>query len=475
MVLETYSQGQYFPLAVREARERLQSLEGDFPGASWLPVIFQNPAEVPLTWQQLKNKLPLNSHLSQPHFSPPPAKLTKVLVCSAIATVLLMGLRWLGGLQAWELKAFDYFLQKMPSERADRRILIVGIDEDDINRYGYPLPDRVLARVIDKLQYHQPAAIGLDVFRDRPVPENDFYGHQALAKHFQQDSNLTVVCAGENLQNSVAPPLESPPRKVGFVDLYDDRSLTQGRDDTIRRYLLSRSSNAVAHASRCNSSYSLALQLAAGYLQTQNISITTTGENWQFGTRIFKRLVNRSAGYQTLDARGNQLLIAYRHADTIAQNVTIRDLLNNRGNFNPAWIKNRVVLIGMNAEAITVPDIHDTPRGKISGVSIHAHVVSQILSAVENNRPLFWWLPQWGDTLWVWFWSLTGGLVVWFWRVPLFRSLSISGCVAILTIVCWLGFIQGAWFPFVPSLLAIMVTVICAVVWENFPKNHKNL
>ena len=472
--LSAYSKGQSFPLAVREARERLQSLEGKFPGASWLPVIFQNPAEVPRTWQQLKTKFNFNSHLAPRSFSARPPKLTKVFLTSTIATILLMALRWLGALQVWELKAFDYFLQKIPSEPADRRILIVGTDEEDLSRYGYPLPDWVLAQVIEKLQSHQPAAIGLDIFRDRPVPGNDFYWHQALVKHFEQDSNLVAVCAGDNLQNSVAPPLQSPPQQVSFVDLPDDRSLTKGQDDTIRRYLLSRSPNPVANASRCTSSYSLALQLVARYFQTQNIPVTTSGENWQFGSQIVKRLANRSAGYQTLDARGNQLLIFYRNVTPIAQKVTIRDILDNRGNFDPTWVRNRVVLIGMDDRAITIQDLHDTPRGKISGVSIHAHVVSQILSAVENNRPLFWWLPQWGDTIWVWCWSLTGGIVMWFWRVPLLRSLAVTGSVAILTIVCWLGFIRGAWLPFVPSAFGIILTGSYVVVWENSQHERKN-
>ncbi|NJL78682.1 MAG: CHAT domain-containing protein [Richelia sp. SM2_1_7] len=36
--------------SVREARMKLQGLEKDFPCASWLPVICQNPAEIPLEW-----------------------------------------------------------------------------------------------------------------------------------------------------------------------------------------------------------------------------------------------------------------------------------------------------------------------------------------------------------------------------------------------------------------------------------------
>ncbi|MGL5062800.1 MAG: CHAT domain-containing protein [Microcoleus sp.] len=53
--LTAFASGKSFYLAVREARERLQSLEDRFPCASWLPVICQNPAEVPPTWYSLQH------------------------------------------------------------------------------------------------------------------------------------------------------------------------------------------------------------------------------------------------------------------------------------------------------------------------------------------------------------------------------------------------------------------------------------
>ncbi|MFK8182051.1 MAG: CHAT domain-containing protein [Phormidesmis sp.] len=39
--------------AIKRSRRQLQGLEDNFPGASWLPVLCQNPAEVPLTWAEL--------------------------------------------------------------------------------------------------------------------------------------------------------------------------------------------------------------------------------------------------------------------------------------------------------------------------------------------------------------------------------------------------------------------------------------
>ena len=55
--LTSFAQGASFYLAVRKARERLQSIEREFVGASWLPVIFQNPAEIPPTWDELRDKI----------------------------------------------------------------------------------------------------------------------------------------------------------------------------------------------------------------------------------------------------------------------------------------------------------------------------------------------------------------------------------------------------------------------------------
>ncbi len=50
----SFSEGQSFYLAVKEARERLQGWESLFPCASWLPVICQNLAELPLIWPKLQ-------------------------------------------------------------------------------------------------------------------------------------------------------------------------------------------------------------------------------------------------------------------------------------------------------------------------------------------------------------------------------------------------------------------------------------
>ena len=54
--LTAYSGGKSLYLSVREARERLQGLEHIYPCASWLPVLFQNPAENPPGWNDLRGE-----------------------------------------------------------------------------------------------------------------------------------------------------------------------------------------------------------------------------------------------------------------------------------------------------------------------------------------------------------------------------------------------------------------------------------
>ncbi|NEQ77750.1 MAG: CHAT domain-containing protein [Okeania sp. SIO2C9] len=51
--LQLFSSGKSLYISVRKTREKLQVMEDKFPGASWLPIICQNPAETPPNWRDL--------------------------------------------------------------------------------------------------------------------------------------------------------------------------------------------------------------------------------------------------------------------------------------------------------------------------------------------------------------------------------------------------------------------------------------
>ena len=287
--LRAFSRGKSFYRSVREARERLQGLEGTFCCASWLPVFCQNPVEYPSNWQELRDKT-----TKLPITSPSPPKVRKILLVSLAVTLVTMGFRWLGWLQTWELKAFDSLMVRRPQQTADERLLIIGADEEDLNRYGYPLSDEIMDQLLTQLQSYQPSVIGMDIFRDKPILTSNMPQSSPLSQTLTQSQNIVAICTfGNSLATSVAPPESISPQQVGFVNLYDDRQPTQGQDDMVRRYLLSRSENSLEAMSRCTAPYSFAWQLTYRYLQKQDISVTSQGENWQFGDVLVERLKNR--------------------------------------------------------------------------------------------------------------------------------------------------------------------------------------
>ena len=261
------------------------------------------------------------------------------------------------------------------------------------------------------------------------------------------------------------PPLLTE-QNIGFIDLYGDDAQTNDSDYTVRRYLLSRTANPIAFNSPCSTPYSLSWHLTYHYLQTKGIQVKLQGDNWQFGSLVTQRLDRHSGGYHNLDNRGNQMLIRYRHTPNpqqIAQQVTLRDVLEGRENFDPTWITERVVFIGVTAPSIQ--DYHDTPYGRMRGLYIHAHMVSQILSAVEEGRPLLWWRTETEEGLWVLLWSFTGGTVVVLVSSPWQRGLGLGLVFLVLYGSCWFALTQGGWIPLIPPAIAIFSSAGCVTVW----------
>lgn len=387
-----------------------------------------------------------------------------VFITSIVITLIVAGLRSLGLWQTWELAAYDLLMRTRPIEPEDNRILVIGATEQDLNKYGYPIPDRVIASLLDRVQEYNPRAIGLDIFRDNPISNNDFSGYQALNKHFQNNQKLIPVCT---FDTNIASPPASRKIQLGFVDIFDDSSYNK-RDDTVRRYLLSRSNNNLSET--CPTTYSFAWQLIYLYLENKNIEINTIDNDWQFSSVISKRLQKYSSGYQNLDARGNQILINYRNTRNphkIAPQITLGDILNQQ-ELDSNLIKDRIILIAVTASS--VQDYHDTPYGEMRGVNIHAHVTSQILSAVENKRPLIKWLLLWQDISLIGIYSLISGLVIWHFKTVQNRIIISVILLIILYIFCWIMFVRGFWLPLVPSAISSIITVVSLVVLRERKK-----
>ncbi|MEM8810558.1 MAG: CHASE2 domain-containing protein, partial [Cyanobacteria bacterium P01_G01_bin.38] len=253
--LEAFAAGEPLYLCVRQARERLQGLEHQFPCASWLPVIYQNPSVMPPNWRTLQGQPEAGS---TPKALPPaaPAKSSAQsfsqrrlpgvrsrwmsVVTAVVMTILVLAMRFLGVLQPFELAAYDHLMRSRPAETIDSRLLVVEVTQADLNELGgYPLSDAVLAQTVSTLQAFEPSAIALDMHRYRPRGA----GRQALIDQFQQSSNLFTVCAFDQADQDYGAPAELSDdqliAQVGFSNLLLDSPSDASTGDFVRRQALS--------------------------------------------------------------------------------------------------------------------------------------------------------------------------------------------------------------------------------------------
>lgn len=467
-LLTAFSDGKSFYRAVRQAREKLQGLETQFPCASYLPVICQNPTEMPADWRKLVGTSSIAAPAQIASSNRRSVSLKLAVLTSVAVTGVLMGLRWLGLLQPLELNAFDQLMRLRPVEVADPRILVVEVTQDDTNAYGYPLQDQTLAQLLDKLAQLRPRAIGVDMHRYQPRGE----GRAQLLQQFQQHPNLFTVCWFGSTDKNFAPPPEfteaQRTSQVGFSDLLLDgtsqasSSVSASSDyfgDKVRRQMLSYDPKVATSPPDCSTPYSFSFQLAFRFLYeegVQPLKVNEQGE-WQFGNVAFRKLPARFVGYQNLDGLSSQVMINYRTA-LPGQRVTLQQVLN--GQISRNFVENRVVLVGTTAPIAR--DSFVTPYGELSGIWIHAHMVSQLLSAVLNQRPMIWGLPQsgsvqWGDLLWVWSWAGVGAGLAWHLRLWRWWLLANGIAVFVLYQLCWTILVLGGWLPIVPSVLSLLL------------------
>lgn len=456
--LAAFAGGESLYVAVREGRERLQGLESEYPSATWLPIIYQNPAMMPLLWRELhvnQDSLPVPSLAKVPTKRGVKLRqaLSTVMLASIVMTLLLMGVRYFGLLQSWELMAFDHLLRLRPQEKPDSRILVITVTEEDVqaqssNRRG-SLSDESLDKLLAKLEAYQPRVIGLDIYRDYAVKA----AYPKLAERMRNSDRFVAVCQVSNPQSSkpgIKPPPEVAPAALGFSDIVIDA------DHVVRRHLLALTP---PPSSPCTAPYALNVQLALRYLYTEGIQLQFTPDGaWQLGKLTFKPIEAHTGGYQGVDALGHQILLNYRSFPN-APRITLEQAL--AGQLQADAVKDKIVLIGTTAESFRDYSLtpYASPQGKsqeIAGVFLQAQMVSQLLSAALDGRPLLWTWNLWGEVFWVWGWGITGGLLATYLRKVLDLALGMGVAFLSLYGFCLILLIlYSYWVPFVPAAIAL--------------------
>lgn len=368
------------------------------------------------------------------------------VVPGIVVLAVVIATRGLGWWQGLEWKALDVFLRSRPAEPLDDRIVIVGIEENDIQQVGtYPIPDRHLTELIATLKRYQPRVIGLDIYRDLPINP----GHEEFRRVAE---NLDSLIAIEKLlPPAVVGPEYLPPERIGFVDVVPDG------DGFWRRSLLG--------AATPDGAYHLAftLRMAERYLAQEGLSLENGIRNpvaMRFGTIELAPLTPNAGGYVNADMGGHQVLVNYRSGSDPFRRLTMAQVLN--GQLESDWLRDRIVLIGITAPSVkdfanTAAIISDNP-GLVFGIEFQAHAISQITSAALDNRPLLKVWPQPVEYGWIMLWGAAGLILGRLLPKPLKQVLVVGGGNLVLLgtsfgLLLW----QGWWIPVVPALAVFTI------------------
>ncbi len=441
--LKAFSSGQSLYLSVRHARERLQGLEDQIPCASWLPVIYQNPTAIPPTWQSFPTPKP-----SQPSKLKKRSFVNALFVSFAIAATFA-GTRTFGFLQTSEAQVFDQMMQRRPDEGADPRLVLITIDDEDLkiqpDRKG-SLSDSALVQLLEKLAPQQPRAIGLDIYRDFAIMPN-------LKQRFdqiQRQVNFIAVCKMRDptlpAADTVSPPPEVPISHIGFSDFLEDV------DGILRQQLVWTTPDV---ADPCSTPYAFSTQLAFQYLAMEKILPKFPSEQTM----------------QLKDATFTpQMLLNYRSTARIAAEVPLREIL--QGKINASIVKDRIVIIGVKASGT---DSWQTPYGvggasRMPGMVVQAHMVSQMVNAVLEHRPLLKTLPRLLEIAAIIGIALLSGMIAWRVQSQIYLGIAlIAVFIGLYVLGLWL-LIQGFWLPILHLSLSWLSSGVCVKLLKSV--NH---
>jgi adenylate cyclase len=368
------------------------------------------------------------------------------LLVGHLVFVSVLGLRSAGILQILELSAYDFLLwTRSISSSFDSRITIIWATDEDQRQLGWPLADDKLAQLFQTILAYEPDSIGLDIYRDLPVPLEGGAGYDALADILKKHNNIFAI---RKLVDSKGSRVDPPPAlidtdRVGFNDIPEDAG------GIIRRGLL------YASDMQQNVHELFGLKLVMHYLKRYNIEPQGVPDNPNalgLGKAVLEPLDENFGGYVAQDAGGFQIMLTYPGAPTEFNSLSLNRVLEHQ--FEPEWfrnrIKGRIVLIGVNAQA--TPDFVYTPFGysskveqRLPGVAVHAYIISQLLRmSLDGNKPLYS-LTEFQENLWIWLWSVVSALVcLWarsVWRV----TLSVLGGLLTLVIGSQLAFSYDLW------------------------------
>jgi CHASE2 domain-containing sensor protein len=329
---------------------------------------------------------------------------------------------------------FDRYQRKMPRAVQSQPVTIVAIDEKSLAHLGqWPWPRHRLAALVDAINQHNPAAIGLDIYmpeadqtspaqvahalqRKRPqlaeqlraLPSNDQLLATTLAHtptvlgaagfDFKTYTTSTGMRTWPlQLQGAERLPASAREYPAVLASLAQLQNVAAGQallnvdadDGTVRRMPLVASIGGHPVPSLASEMYRVALGVPGIQVRTSRHGIESVSV----------------ADLQVPTQPNGDVLVHFApKADTLQRYVSALDVL--QGNVNPEAMNGKLVLVGLTGMGLS--DMKRTALGEhVPGLEIQAQIIEAIFENQLLQRP--WWMlfAEIACAL------IVGGLMIW--------------------------------------------------------------
>ncbi len=392
-----------------------------------------------------------------------PREVCGLIILAVFALVLLA--HRAGHLQFLEFRAYDFFLRYTPLLPSGDPVVLVEMNESDIQNptLDYPLTDEKLAALLEKLEVGHPAVIGLDFWRDLPVPRNGSQQAQLEATLIEHTNIIGIYTLG-----GIAPPLTLRPfpERLGFNDNFKTDDSVERTTPKVRRSWL------FVKGESGERFDSFPFRVACTYLKTQGVDtdgIPPEPAPFKFGQGRVKPLTPDDGPYVGANTTDTQILLDFKHPEKFTRYSTSQVL---NGQVRPETLRDKIVLIGINASSVF--DERVTPlRSSHPGMEVQSLTILQLLRWALHGEKGLNYPSEWQEEIWMLIWCLLGGMIGYQVRSPWRFVSAISISIFLLGWISHNAFTMGFWIPLATPATAFLPAAALVTSYISY-QEYKN-
>lgn len=396
------------------------------------------------------------------------------LLITLFVFVCTLAVRYLGWLQFLEFHAYDWFIRHQPKAASSDPIVLVEMTEADIHHpsLDWPIYDDKLAELLRQLEADQPAVIGLDIWRDIPVPKNGVGIHE-LNEVLLAHANIIAIFTRSNaLQgiSGIAPPaiLSSKPDRIAFndnfiVDVEVDHTIPK-----VRRSAL------FVNSPSGESFDAFPFRVAVLYLVARGIEPEADPSNpsgFRLGKARLRPLQGNDGPYVGASAPDEfQMLIDFKCPDQFTR-YSVTEVLS--GKIPQGTLRDKIVIVGLNTKSVFDERVTPIRRSHL-GMELQAVTINQLVRHALEGEPVRRFPGDWLEDVWMLLWCAVGGAIGFWVRSPWRFTLLAASCPLLLAGLAWLAFALGGWVPLVTPAVAFVPAATLVTSYVSFrEKKHR--